>query len=593
MKDSKIKKAVGYVRVSSAKQKEGESLDTQKDRIKAYCDIHDLTLSHIFEDAGYTGSNIDRPDFKKMMNAARENEFDVIVAYDMSRFSRSTKDFLKAFEHLQEIGVDLAFINDKIDTQGPTGKLLVTILSAIAEWDRENILQRTQENRHRLWQRNDIFLGQPPFGYDWDKEKRELVRNEKQIEIYEELVSLYLDSGYSFLDIANLFNKKGYGCKSGSWSTATLSYIIKNTAYYGEYTVNQKSRKDGTPKPADEHISYKCPVVISKTKWDRLQNKTAFNRVKSKKSSYSSEPYFLRDMLRCASCGGKISHHHGAKRKDGSYKRYYSCYWSTAAPKTLLNRGKEKCLLPQIDAERIEEYIWNDIQMFFVFSKLDRLKEVFGSQENVKKAVEGKEKRLAAKRREKSQIENSISKLFHLYENSDDDNTSLINNRLSELGVEKARLLEIITNIEQEISDDLATIRNMDEIASFAEGRKKELRNLANALCFCSSSIKKRIVESFIQEPLQIELLTPNVNLSDELKYELYQGDYLILGESKDKKRYAALKIGSLKRNPNIKIIKTLIDEGLIDYKLDKLNPAHSNLLNLIKLHVELRNSSK
>lgn len=593
MKDSKIKKAVGYVRVSSAKQKEGESLDTQKDRIKAYCDIHDLTLSHIFEDAGYTGSNIDRPDFKKMMNAARENEFDVIVAYDMSRFSRSTKDFLKAFEHLQEIGVDLAFINDKIDTQGPTGKLLVTILSAIAEWDRENILQRTQENRHRLWKRNEIFLGQPPFGYDWDKEKRELVRNERQIKIYEELVSLYLDSGYSFLDIANLFNKKGYGCKSGSWSTATLSYIIKNTAYYGEYTVNQKSRKDGTPKPADEHISYKCPVVISKTKWDRLQNKTAFNRVKSKKSSYSSEPYFLRDMLRCASCGGKISHHHGAKRKDGSYKRYYSCYWSTAAPKTLLNRGKEKCLLPQIDAERIEEYIWNDIQMFFVFSKLDRLKEVFGSQENVKKAVEGKEKRLAAKRREKSQIENSISKLFHLYENSDDDNTSLINNRLSELGVEKARLLEIITNIEQEISDDLATIRNMDEIASFAEGRKKELRNLANALCFCSSSIKKRIVESFIQEPLQIELLTPNVNLSDELKYELYQGDYLILGESKDKKRYAALKIGSLKRNPNIKIIKTLIDEGLIDYKLDKLNSAHPNLLNLIKLHVELRNSSK
>jgi site-specific DNA recombinase len=593
MKDSKIKKAVGYVRVSSAKQREGESLDTQKDRIKAYCDIHDLTLSHIFEDAGYTGSNIDRPDFKKMMNAARENEFDVIVAYDMSRFSRSTKDFLKAFENLQEIGIDLAFINDKIDTQGPTGKLLVTILSAIAEWDRENILQRTQENRHRLWQRNEIFLGQPPFGYDWDKEKRELVRNEKQIEIYEELVSLYLDSGYSFLDIANLFKKKGYACKSGKWSTATLSYIIKNTAYYGKYVVNQKSRKDGTPKPADEHISYNCPIVISKTKWDRLQDKTAFNRVKSKKSTYSSEPYFLRDMLRCASCGGKISHHHGAKRKDGSYKRYYSCYWSTAAPKTLLNHGKKKCLLPQIDAELIEELIWNDIQIFFVFSKRDKLKEIFGSKENLKNAVDVKNELLTSKRREKAKIDKSISKLLDLYEISPEDNKAIVNDRLSERRVEQAELVEVITNIEQEISNDLATISNMNEIASFAEERKNELRNLANALCSCSDLIKKRIVESFIQEPLQIELLTPPENIPDEYKLDLYKGDYLILGESKDKKRYAALKIGSIKQIPNIKIIKTLIDEGLIGYKLDKLNSPHSNLLNLIKLHVELCNSFK
>ena len=154
--------------------------------------------------------------------------------------------------------------------------------------------------------------------------------------------------------------------------------MLKNPAYYGNYVVNKHIYEDGDRgtgtkrtkklKPASEHIAFKIPPIISKTVWDRIQLKTEANKIRSKRSSDVTIPYWLRDLLECGHCGGVIKPHHGSKRKDGTFPRYYGCYWSAASPQALaLSDRKEKCRLPLLKAQSLENAVWQGLTKPFVF----------------------------------------------------------------------------------------------------------------------------------------------------------------------------------------------------------------------------------
>lgn len=569
-----MKRAVGYIRVSSVSQVEGESLDNQRDNIRKHCEIHGYNLTNIYDDSGYSGSNTARPDFEKMMLDASASKFDVVIVNSLSRFSRSTSDFLKAFELLQENEINLISLQDSVDTSGATGKLLITIMSAVAEWDRSNILKQTQENRLRLWKRNEIFLGQPPYGFRWDNENNKLVLYPEEIQIYKRIVDLYLDCGLSFLDIANKFNAEKIPCKSGHWSSATLSYIIKNTAYYGYYVVNTHSRKDGKPKPIEDHINYPCVAVISKERWERLQEKTKFNKIKSKKGTYSSQPYFLRDMLQCVSCGGKISHHHGSKRKAGDYKRYYSCYWSTAGPKTLENGKMDKCMLPQIDAELLENIIWHEI-LTYVFLNRERFLSAFSQNKDAlfedQRTIE---KGIRMAKKEKNQLKQQEQKLYSLY----------LNDKIPEESLARAivpihdKIKSVDSKIEQLTEKQIQNqnlISEVDNVRNFVKKESRYLGEIAKAIGRSSAPIRKRVVEAFLPYPIKIELLYPPLNVPEEYIRELYADDYYIIGQSKDKRKLAGLSKAKFRLVPNIKIIELLMEEGTLQFPVS--NSAHSH----------------
>jgi len=147
---------VGYVRVSSPDQK----IDRQTDLMEQ------LGVEKIYIDK-LSGKNADRPELKEMLSFLREG--DTLIVESISRLARNVRDLLELIEKLDEKGVKFISKKEHIDTSTPTGKLVLTILGAIAEMERETILERQAEGIHAA-QRRGVQFGRPPAVYpeNWE-----------------------------------------------------------------------------------------------------------------------------------------------------------------------------------------------------------------------------------------------------------------------------------------------------------------------------------------------------------------------------------------------------------------------------------------
>ena len=145
------KKCVLYPRVSTEMQVDGFSLDGQKNNLKRFADREEMEIVDIYEDAGKSGKSIEgRPAFKQMLLDIENGlEIDYILVYKLSRFGRNAADILNSLEHVQAFGVNLICIEEGIDSSQTSGKLLISVLSAVAEIERENIIEQTMNGRKR------------------------------------------------------------------------------------------------------------------------------------------------------------------------------------------------------------------------------------------------------------------------------------------------------------------------------------------------------------------------------------------------------------------------------------------------------------
>ena len=149
MEKTKIK-VYTYTRVSTAMQIDGYSLDAQKSRLKAYADFNDYEIVREYEDAGKSGKSIEgRVQFNQMMDDIKSGKDDVsfVLVFKLSRFGRNAADVLSTLQTMQDFDVNLVCVEDGIDSSKDAGKLMISVLSAVAEIERENIRVQTMEGR--------------------------------------------------------------------------------------------------------------------------------------------------------------------------------------------------------------------------------------------------------------------------------------------------------------------------------------------------------------------------------------------------------------------------------------------------------------
>lgn len=141
-----------YTRVSTAMQIDGYSLDAQKARMKAYADFNDYQIVGEYEDAGKSGKSIEgRASFCRMMEDIKSGKDGVayVLVFKLSRFGRNAADVLSTLQVMQDFGVNLICVEDGIDSSKDAGKLMISVLSAVAEIERENIRVQTMEGPFR------------------------------------------------------------------------------------------------------------------------------------------------------------------------------------------------------------------------------------------------------------------------------------------------------------------------------------------------------------------------------------------------------------------------------------------------------------
>ena len=223
--------AIGYVRVSTEDQaKEGVSLDNQKSKIEAYCQLKDLELSEIVEDAGISAKNLKRPGVQKVLRMARKKQVDAIVVYKLDRIFRSTVDALETTKMFDKWGVSFHSIEETLDTQSAMGRFFFTLTAALAEMERRIIGERTKAAlAHKRAKRESTGGYAQPYGYDLD-DTGHLIRNDPEQKGIKLIRSLH-EKGNSLRVICRELEANGYRTKTGKdeWNPKTVSMILKRT----------------------------------------------------------------------------------------------------------------------------------------------------------------------------------------------------------------------------------------------------------------------------------------------------------------------------------------------------------------------------
>ena len=220
--------AVGYVRVSTEDQaKEGVSLDNQKSKIMAYCQLKDLELREVIEDAGISAKNLRREGVQKVLRLARRKEIDAVVVYKLDRIFRSTVDALETTKAFDKWGVSFHSIEETLDTRSAMGRFFFTLTAALAEMERRLIGERTKAALAHKRSKNEKTGGDVPFGYDLTPAGI-LTENENEQRIIKTMCRLNKD-GYSLRKICRELEKAGHLTKRGNpiWRPSTISKILR------------------------------------------------------------------------------------------------------------------------------------------------------------------------------------------------------------------------------------------------------------------------------------------------------------------------------------------------------------------------------
>lgn len=226
-----MQKAIGYIRVSTEGQVvDGVSLDAQRAKIEAWCQVNDFELAGVFVDAGISGKRADnRPELQAALTAVAKHR-GALVVYSLSRLARSTKDTIAISELLSKAGADLVSLSEKIDTTTAAGKMVFQMLAVLAEFERNQISERTTVAMAHMRDQGR-FLGQVPFGYDLAEDGETLIANQDELEAVELIQSLHR-KGYSLRSIASELQGANIPTKGGkkTWTHTTVQSILKRSA---------------------------------------------------------------------------------------------------------------------------------------------------------------------------------------------------------------------------------------------------------------------------------------------------------------------------------------------------------------------------
>lgn len=218
-------KLVGYARVSTEGQRDNTSLPDQIRRIAAYCEAFGHELIAVFEEVGSGKDTEHRPQFQAAMDLVA-TEADGIVALKLDRIARNCRDVLTLVEDvLQPKDKALVLLDLNVDTSTPTGKMILTMMAAVAELERAQINERTQGGRKAKAAAGGYAYGSPAFGSQ--AVDRELVANDDE-QATIDVIRRHRKSGKSYAAIAAYLNTKGYQTKRGQQWHATSVQRVYN-----------------------------------------------------------------------------------------------------------------------------------------------------------------------------------------------------------------------------------------------------------------------------------------------------------------------------------------------------------------------------
>lgn len=426
-----LTKAAIYIRVSTQEQVENYSIEVQRERIRAFCTAKNWEVYDEYIDGGYSGSNLERPGIKTLLNNLKK--IDVVVVYKLDRLSRSQRDTLELIEeHFLKNHVDFVSITETLDTSTPFGKAMIGILSVFAQLERETIAERMRMGHLKRAEKGLRGNGgdYDPAGYT--REDGHLIIKKDEADHIKRAFDLY-EQYYSITRVQETLKEEGYPI----WRFRRYRDILSNTLYIGRVTFSG-NEYEGQHEP-----------IVSLDQFKRVQ--TLLKRHKGH-NAHKAKQSLLSGLITCSCCGEKYVSYSTGKSKDTESKRYY--YYICRA-KRFPSEYEERCMNKTWSRKKLEEV---------VISELKSLTEE-------KKQTNKKEKKINYEKLIKD-IDKKMERLLELFMNTTNISKSLLEQQMEKLNLEKEKLL-----LKQQRSEDeslscgvtLTTIDNLFENIEFKE----------------------------------------------------------------------------------------------------------------------------
>lgn len=322
-----------YIRVSTHYQVDRESLPMQRSDLINYCKLMLSTDSYeVFEDAGYSAKNFERPDFQSMMRRVRMGEFSHILVWKIDRISRNLLDFAGMYAELKDLGVTFVSKNEQFDTSTAIGEAMLKIILIFAELERNMTSERVTATMMSRAAEGKWNGGRVPHGYNYDKETKTFSIDPEQSEAIRLMYSLYMEHR-SLLAVSKELNRRGYTTRRGNpWNPVTIQTVLRNPFYYGTMRYNYRCEhtKDWSLRPESDWvvIDDHHPAIVSKDLWDEvgaILSSQARGQPGSGRSYNRGNVHIFAGLTTCGYCGNLMTATKDRARKNGWRPSIYLC----------------------------------------------------------------------------------------------------------------------------------------------------------------------------------------------------------------------------------------------------------------------------
>ena len=449
-----------YIRVSTLHQVDKDSLPMQRQDLLSYAKLilntEDCT---IFEDAGYSGKNTDRPKFQEMMSQIRAGAFTHLLVWKIDRISRNLLDFATMYNELKDLGVVFVSKNEQFDTSTAMGEAMLKIILVFAELERNMTSERVTATMISRANNGQWNGGRIPYGYNYDPDTQEFYFNDSEKPVVIMIHDLY-EKERSLVQVSRELNEQNCRTRAGNlWSPTTLLIVLRNVFYCGDYRYNVlKEGNRQKIKDESEWVTIKGhhPAIVTHEQKERIVSILDSNSKLCKERNLYYSPnhiHVFASLIFCGYCGKPFGSTPGNLTRDGWHYSKYSCPTRRRSKTLCSNSGTSDPIVGEFvfnyilnmlnsqhnfknihSPEELEQQLLiGDTFSHIIHIEQDGLDDLFAvlSSGKINGAVFGKSIRLPAKRsatesglsklrNERQKIERALDRLRNLYLYSDD-----------------------------------------------------------------------------------------------------------------------------------------------------------------------------
>lgn len=387
-----MKKQVGiWIRVSTEDQAKGESPEHHEMRARMYAEVKDWQVVEIYHLEAVSGKAVlHHSEAKRMLKDIETGKITGLIFSKIARLARNTRELLQIADIFREFNADLISLQESIDTSTPAGRFFYTLISAMAQWEREEIAERVSASIPVRAKLGKSLGGQAPYGYSWKDKK--LVINQEEATVRNLMFDLFLQHKRK-KTVANILNERGYRTRSNSkFSDTTVTRLLEDPITKGlrrvNYTESTGDKKHWKLKNKEEWVFNEAPAIIAEEKWEKV-NAILLEQSKDRKQPLNRKTHLFTGYLIC-SCGNKM-------------------YLPSNNPKYTCNSCKNKILeedLEEIFHQQLTDYIISE----------DSIKHYLQSSEETIQEKENQHKTL---QKEAQKIQVKMDNLLELHLNKE------------------------------------------------------------------------------------------------------------------------------------------------------------------------------